>query len=188
MEGHGEAEAVRILIDRIALALVPTTYMKVGSPLRVPRDKLVRRPGELERYVRLAANQGGPDGRILILFDADDDCPRSLATNLLARATEARSDRRIQVVIAKREYEAWFLAAAESIAASKRVEGPISRPDDPEAIRDAKGRLSAILGKPHAYQPVRDQAALTAVFDLEEARRYSPSFDKMCRAIGALLV
>ena len=92
-----------------------------------------------------------------------------MATNLLARATGERSDRRIQVVIAKREYEAWFLAAAESIAASKRIEGPVSRPDDPEAIRDAKGRLSAILGKPHAYQPVRDQAALTAVFDLEEA-------------------
>lgn len=187
VEGHGEFHAIRILIQRIALTLESANYPEVRRPLRVGRDKLIRRAGEVERYVDLAADEGGPDGRILILLDADGDCPRDLAATLLARATGARSDRRIQVVLAKQEYEAWFLAAFESVAEQRGVTGPVSRPDDPEAVRGAKEQLSALLGGPGSYQPVRDQPALTAVFDIDEARRHSTSFDKMCRAVQALL-
>ena len=169
------------------MALVPHALLRVGRPLRVPRDKLIRRPGVLERYVELAANKGGPNGRILILLDAHGDCPRELAADLLGRATAVRSDRRIQVVVAKQEYEAWFLAAIESVAASRNVDGPISRPHDPEAISGAKERLSSILGGRGSYEEVRDQAGLTKAFDLDEARRSSSSFGKMCRAVDALL-
>ncbi|MCY4372478.1 MAG: DUF4276 family protein [Spirochaetaceae bacterium] len=187
VEGHGEVQAIRILIERIALTLEPITYPEVERPLRVGRDKLVRRAGEIERYVELAANKSEPDGRILILLDADGDCPRDLAASLLDRARAARSDRRIQVVVAKQEYEAWFLAAAESVARSRGVAGPVSRPNDPEDVSGAKERLSSILGGPGLYAPVRDQPGLTRAFDLKEARRYAPSFDKMCRAVEALL-
>lgn len=187
VEGYGEVRAIRILVERIALTLESVSYAEVGKPLRVGRDKLIRRAGEVERYVELAAKVGGPAGRILILLDADRDCPRDVAATLLGRATEARSDRRIEVVLAKQEYEAWFLAALESVAKHKGVTGPVSRPDDPEAARGAKEQLSALLGGPGSYQPVRDQARLTAVFDIDEARRHSPSFDKMCRAVQALL-
>lgn len=187
VEGYGEVRAIRILIQRIASTLESASYAEVGKPLRIGKDKLIRRAGEVERYVELAAKVGGPDGRILILLDADRDCPRDLAATLLNRATEARSDRRIQVVLAKQEYEAWFLAAAESVAESRNVTGAVSRPNDPEAVRGAKEQLSALLGGPGSYQPVRDQPGLTAVFDIDEARRHSPSFDKMCRAVQALL-
>ena len=187
VEGQGEFHAIRTLIQRIALTLESASYPEVRRSLRVGRDKLIKRPGEIERYVDFAADEGGPDGRILILLDADGDCPRELAETLLDRATEARSDRHIQVVLAKQEYEAWFLAAFESVAEHRGVTGPISRPDEPEAVRGAKEQLSALLGGPGSYQPVRDQAGLTAVFDIDEARRHSPSFDKMCRAVQALL-
>jgi hypothetical protein len=187
VEGQGEVQAIRILIQRIVSALESESYAEVGKPLRVGRDKLIRRAGEIGRYVDLAARKGGPDGRILILLDADGDCPCDLAETLLARATKARSDRHIEVVLAKQEYEAWFLAAFESVAEHTGVTGPVSRPDDPEAARGAKEQLSALLGGPGSYQPVRDQPGLTAVFDIDEARRHSPSFDKMCRAVKALL-
>lgn len=38
-----------------------------------------------------------------------------------------------------------------------------------------------------SYRPTADQAALTAAFDMEMARHRSPSFDKMWRAVAALL-
>ncbi len=187
VEGQGEVQAIRILIQRIASTREPVTYPDVVSPLRVQRDKLIRRTDVLEEYVELAANKSEPDGRILILLGADGDCPRDLATRLLDRARAARSDRRIQVVVAKQEYEAWFLAAIESVARSRGVAGLVSRPNDPEAVSGAKERLSSILGGPGSYAPVRDQPGLTRAFDLDEARRYAPSFDKMYRAIEALL-
>ena len=38
-----------------------------------------------------------------------------------------------------------------------------------------------------SYRPTADQAALTALFDMVAARERSPSFDKMWRAMIALL-
>ena len=58
---------------------------------------------------------GGPDARILILLDANGDCPGDLGPTVLKSAREACSDRRFEVVLAKREYESWFVAAAESL-------------------------------------------------------------------------
>ncbi len=93
----------------------------------------------------------------------------------------------IQVVVAKQEYEAWFLAAIQSVAASRNVGEQVSRPDDPEAISGAKELLSSILSGRGSHAEVRDQPRLTAAFDLDEARRYSPSVGKMWRAIGTLI-
>ena len=56
----------------------------------------------MKQVVELAARQTS-DGGILILLDADDDCPKQLAGALLQRARSARSDREIRVVIAKHE-------------------------------------------------------------------------------------
>ena len=99
VEGVGEVQAVPILIRRIADAIVPGTVPRVPKPIRVNRDRLLKE-GELERYVDLAARQSGADGRILILLDADDDCPRERAPTILQRAKATRSDRRIRVVLA----------------------------------------------------------------------------------------
>ena len=46
---------------------------------------------------------------------------RNRASEILERAASVRSDRRIQVVLAQREYEAWFLAAADSIAGYREL-------------------------------------------------------------------
>ena len=108
VEGPGEVSAVPILIRRIAAAVEPSLVPRVPKPIRVKRGRFLK-ANELERYVDLAARQAGTDGRILIILDADDDCPAQRASELLARAAAVRSDRRIQVVLAQREYEAWFL-------------------------------------------------------------------------------
>ena len=142
--------------------------------------------GELERAVELAARQTKTDGCILVLLDADRDCPKDLAPRLLRRATKARPDRDIRVVLAKTEYEAWFLAAADSIAGKRGIAPSATPPDDPESIGNAKGWLRKRMPRDQPYRPTLDQAALSAIFDLDAARQ-APSFDKLWRDVAALL-
>ena len=186
VEGKGEVDAVPLLIRRIAWERAHSLLPIVGKPIWVPRDKLLRRKGELERYVDIAARKGDSCGRILIVLDADDDCPAELGPWILGRATKARPDREVGVVLAKREYEAWFLATLDSLAGQRNIRKGSVAPDDPEGVRDAKGRINAMMGTGSQYRTTRDQAALTQFIDIPAARLKSPSFDKMCRVIEEL--
>ncbi len=185
VEGHGEVQALPLLLRRIAREVEVDLSVEVPRPIRVKRDKVVK-AGELERVVELAARKGGTEGCILILLDADDDCPRDLAPELLRRAREARPDREVRVVLAKAEYEAWFLAAAESIAGKRGISPSVTPPVDPESIQSPKAWLRRHMPSDQPYRESLDQAALSAVFDLEAARA-APSFDKLWRDVQALL-
>ena len=186
VEGPGEVEAMPILIRRIAEVAAPETVPHVPRPIRVKRDRFLKE-NELERYVDLAGRQAGPDGGVLIVLDADDDCPPELASTILGRATRARSDRLIKVVLARREYEAWFLAAADSIAGLRGLPSDLTPPANAESIRNAKGWLTSSMPPGRAYKETRDQPALTSLFELATARRGAPSFDKMWRTVTQLL-
>jgi hypothetical protein len=87
------------------------------------------------------------------------------------------------IVIAKNEYEAWFLAAAESLRGQRRLADDIESPRDPEAIRGAKEWLRERMPARTCYSETVDQPALTAIFDLQAARR-SPSFDRFYNRFG----
>ena len=91
------------------------------------------------------------------------------------------------MVLANSEYEAWFLAAAGSIAGFRGIDDDALVPDDPESIRDAKGWLTQRMAPGRSYREVRDQAAFTARMDLQQVRLRAPSFDKMWRAVKNLL-
>lgn len=184
VEGHCEVDAVPILLRRIADSL--GAAVQALRPIRVSRDKVVK-AGELERAVELAARRASTDGRILIVLDAEKDCPKDLAPELLRRAMKARSDREIRVVLAKTEYEAWFLAAASSIAGKRRIAPSAVPPEDPESIGSPKVWLRRRMPSDEPYSETVDQPALSAVFDLEAARS-APSFDKLWRDVASLLV
>ena len=186
VEGVGEVQAVPILIRRIADAIVPGTVPRVPKPIRVNRDRLLKE-NVLERYVDLAARQSGPNGGILIVLDADDDLPCDKAPEILRRATTARNDRRIGVVLACREYEAWFLAAADSLAGHRDLGSDTTAPANPESTRNAKGWLAGRMAAGRSYQETRDQPAFSSLFDLDQARRGAPSFDKMWRTVEELI-
>ena len=186
VEGHGEVTALPELLRRIAGEISPDIIVETPRPIRVPRNKLVKQ-GELERAVAFASHLAGTDGCVLVLLDADRDCPAELAPQLLARAVAASPGRDIRAVLAKAEYEAWFLAAAGSLAGRRGLDQALASPDDPEAIQDAKGWLSARMPLGRRYRETLDQAAFTATFDMAEARRRSPSFDKLWRDVGSLL-
>ena len=186
VEGHGELSSVRTLLQRVAAAQSPGLSVEILRPIRIKRQLLIKE-NELERAVELAARQSAPDGSILILLDADEDCPASLAPELRSRALKQRSDRRISVVLAKREYEAWFLASAASIAGHRGISHAATAPPEPEEIADAKGWLSRHMAPGRSYRETVDQPALTAIFDIDTTRARSRSFDKLCRDIEDLL-
>ena len=137
VEGESEVATVPLLIRRIAANLYPELPIVVPPPIRRPRNKIVKE-NELERAVEFVARQVGGQGAIFIILDSDDDCPAQLGPELLHRASQTRSDLPIAVVLAKREFETWFLAAAESLRGQRGLGNDIHSPNDPEAIRGAK--------------------------------------------------
>jgi len=185
VEGHGDRLAINGLLRRIAARKSPDLTLDLPKPIRVPKSRLLK-SGELERAVELAARQSGEAGTILILLDADDDCPAQKGPELLARAVRARPDRKVRVVLAKREFEAWFLAAARSISGKRGLVPDLVPPAAPEEIADAKGWLSHNSVAGRTYHQTIDQPALVEIFDLDEARA-ADSFDKLWRDVINLL-
>ena len=184
VEGDGEVEAVPVLIRRIGQEVSPHSAPDVVKPIRVPRGRMLK-AGELDRYVRLAGVRVGSEGRILILLDANGDCPAEHRTAILRRTRAVRSDLPIEVVLANREYESWFIAAVESLRGVRGISTDAEAPKNPESIQGAKEWLRSRMSG--SYRPTADQTALTARFDMALARRRSPSFDKMWRSVSLLL-
>lgn len=183
--GHGEVHAVPILVRRIA-EILGVESPDIPRPFRVPEGKL-KKVVELERAVRFVASQLEPEGGgILILLDSDDECPAKEAPQLLASARlSVPLNVRLEVAMAKCEYEAWFLAAAASIAGKRTLPRDLQPPADAEGIRDAKGWLGSRMKR--GYSETLDQPAFSALFDLTAARSNSRSFDKLMRAVTTLL-
>ncbi len=90
------------------------------------------------------------------------------------------------MVLAKKEYEAWFIAAAESLRGQCGLPEDLAGVPNPEDIRGAKEWLSRCMPRNRRYAETTDQATLTRVFDMQAARR-ADSFDKCYREIVRLL-
>ncbi|MFE1578080.1 DUF4276 family protein [Streptomyces fradiae] len=187
VEGEGEISALPVLLRRLMYE-AEIWDADIQPPFLVDRGRLVR-PGGLEAAVEAQARRVPADhpGGILVVIDADDDCPASLGPSLLARAEAARPDRRTAVVLANREFEAWFLASAPSLGGRAGLAEHLEVPADSEALRDCKGWLTHHRRDGVRYRPRVDQAALTQVMDLGLARTNSSSFDKFCRDITYLV-
>jgi len=185
VEGHSEVEAVPVLLRRL-LSERGQHEVKIARPVRVGRYKVVR-TGELERVVELARHRPEGCAAILILLDADDDCPKELAPVLLQRAKDASAGLPIAVVLAKSEFEAWFLGSLESLRGVRGLADTAASPEKSEEIRDAKGYLTRQMAARRTYVEVDDQPALAERFDLHLARQRCPSFDKFIRDVEMLL-
>lgn len=187
VEGHGEVSAVPVLLRRIGEALEPARPIDVRPPVRGHRSKLSR-PTDAERYLGLAMRKlGGDTGAILVLIDADDDCAATVGPELLKTCHTLRADVPVSVVLAVAEFEAWFLASAESLRGQRGLAEDLAPPDEPERVRNAKGWLQDRRTNGLAYSPTTDQPALTAIFDMAAARLASASFDKLWRDVERLM-
>lgn len=180
VEGHGEVEALPVLLRRIGEWKFPDEYFNIPRPIRVRRDQFLNKEEIFTKQLTLAGLKcdAAGTGWILILLDADDDCPAELGPSILARAQRIIPDHRISVVLANREYEAWFLAAARSLNGVRglKIDEEVATPD---TVRGAKEWLKARSAH-NRYGEITDQPALSAVMDLAQASENSRSFRKLC--------
>jgi hypothetical protein len=183
VEGQGDEAAVPLLLRRLRDE-AQAWGLEVGRPHRKRRTQLVKKDS-LQSAVRVAVLREDCAG-ILVLFDADDDCPKELAPTLEEWAREAAGGKPCAVVMANREYEAWFLASIEALRGRAAILSDATSHPDPEVPRDAKGELERRMPRSASYSPTVDQAALTAHLDLEIAYRRCRSFRKLVSAFGAL--
>lgn len=184
VEGHGEVLALPILLRRLAQDVDPGDVISAPTPWRLPRGRF-RVPGELERALAVVSRRVTGQGGVIILLDSDDDCPVTLATELAHRAAGAAAPGcPVAVVAVQREFEAWFLAALDSLGSHPDVTAGLPSVADAEAVRDAKGRLQDAMVSAK-YSPTRHQPAFVAAMDLEQARacRSFRKFDKEVRAL-----
>ena len=191
VEGFGDVKAVPVLLRRLAEEH-GVRNLQITQPVRIPRSKIFRQDqrvieSEVERAIQLAVNKlpSREEGAILIVLDADLDCPAEMGPRLVETARKLRPDVTFGVVLPKHEYEAWFLASLESLHEEKE-EGRLQEYDDPESIRDPKREVSRILFPNGRYSETVDQAKLTAKLDLQQAQR-TRSFTKLVKEVHRLL-
>ncbi len=180
VEGDGEVAALPILLRRLAAELEPMTMVNPLPPIRVRRDRFLNKEDEFRRQLLLAAAKSGEQGWILIVLDADDDCPKALASDISQRAQQTIPHRKVSVVLANREFEAWFIAAAASLNGARGFSVSPNELIEAETPRNAKGWMREHMhgGK---YSEMLDQPAFASRFDLQQAQHNSRSFRKLCK-------
>jgi len=185
VEGHGEVSAVPILMRKLG-ELMGLPFVQVAPPIRRPRSKLVQESG-LQQAVALAKMQPGCRG-IWVLLDADDDCPKTFAPVLQATAKSFAQPLPCAVVLAKKEYEAWFLACVESLRERRGISATAVYKKAPENERGAKAALESLMGAGRKYLETSDQAALTVFANWAMVHERSRSFRKMVKEARRLFV
>ena len=96
VEGQGEYQAIRILLERIWYELLGGDHIDVRRPFRQPQGTLLREEG-LKQAVDAVKIKLGPDATgglrtlVLILIDAESRCPKDLApARLLGQGCPSR--------------------------------------------------------------------------------------------------
>ena len=179
VEGDGEVAAVPVLLRRLAEWLTPGLPVRVLTPIRVYKDRFLNRQEEFSRHLQLAASKCGNAGWVLVILDADDDCPAAKGHDVLQKARTLIPHRRVAVVLANREYEAWFIASARSLDGVRGFKCEFGdEVADAEIPRNAKGWMSKRMTG--SYGEMTDQPAFTARMSLSDAHARSRSFRKLC--------
>ena len=180
VEGQGEVKALPVLLKRLhTWKTSDLSYPIIEEPIRVKRDRFINKDDEFKRYLQLAAAKCGNEGWILILLDADDDCPADLGATILQRATQYIPYRPISVVLANMEFEAWFIASAESLNGKHGFVFNPKEVIEAERVRNAKGWIKSHMST-NSYGETTEQPAFVREMSLQQAFSNSRSFRKLC--------
>ena len=188
VEGRGEERAAPGLIRRIL-------EERLGR-YDIPRIKSIPTKGKLkllrgfEQFLRYATSESAD--AILVLVDADDECPVEQARILADKASGYNLGVPVAVVYAKSEYETWFISnlsdgTGEAIRARLDIDPLVNAPENVEDIRGAKEWLRGRMRGSQRYRPASDQEGLTHHIDMDLTHRRSRSFRRMCHAVEELV-
>jgi hypothetical protein len=187
VEGHGEIEAAQSLVQRLwndlGLTFLPWARPKRGTALNT-------QAGVLQACELLRSE---PDcAAALLLRDEDDGCPATRGPEMAGWVASAELSFPVAVVLAHREFEAWFLPclhlmAGKEIRPGLRLAKDAAYKGDPEAKRGVKELLSTWFPPGKAYKPTLDQRAMTQMVDFPTLRSArAPSFGTLENALRFL--
>lgn len=183
VEGQADVKAAPILLRRICAEEFGRWDVQVREPWRLPRSKMVI-PAEVGRvYQPLSKGAADGAGAVVVVLDQDDDAAVHTLATAVAAPMQARAP--IEVVVACREYEAWFLGGIESLRHHHSVRDDAQFPGNPEAPRNAKGALERQMNE--SYRETLHQPAFSTSLSIGDTRRRCPSFDYLVHAVGRLL-
>jgi hypothetical protein len=187
VEGPGDVFALPELLRRLQFEYGLGGHdMKIARPIKWNRAYF-NSELQIRRAVRLAMAEEGCAG-ILMLVDSDDDCPKLSAPQIADWSKREARGTPCEVVMAKREYEAWFLASLESLRGHRGIALDATSERNPEDIRGAKERLETRMRTGLAYSETSDQVALTCRVDLAPVYARCRSFRRLVSAFRNLLI
>ena len=187
-EGDGDRRAVRVILDRLRGVHEDLAQVQVGDVYPALGRGNLTTAGGIERFFRLTAP--GHDA-VLVLLDADRDCPLDLAADLAERMTACGLGIPAAVVCANHAFESWFLADLESVRGQSVKGRVLLRPtaaiqESPEQIVNPKARLGDLLMPREYYKESSDQPALAALVDLGRVESRCRSFRRLISGLRDL--
>ena len=188
VEGDGEVEAASGLIRRILWERIfRYDISRIKSMPTNSKSNLVKR---FEQFLEYAIDENA--NAILVLVDADDECPVEAVGSLVDRASALNLGVPVAVVYAKCEYETWFISSlsegtGDGIRSRLNIVSSVNAPEDVEDIRGAKEWLEGRMPRDQSYKPTSDQEPLTHHIDMELVHCRSRSFRRLCHAVEELV-
>ena len=152
VEGDGDASALPELLNRI----ISTKFNRYDIVVAEGKSKVVKANGldklknKLEKFLLHAQNKP-KCAAILILVDADTECPVTLAQQFSQRCEQIGTRCPIQVVCAYRTYESWFLASLDTIRGNHGIASTAILSCDAEEIPNPKQWLTHQMPDGQAY-------------------------------------
>ena len=184
VEGDGETTAVPLLLRRI-LNLLERYDIQVSQTKNANGRGNLTKPGGLEKFIRYAWKERDC-GAIFVLLDAEGDCPETLAKDFSKRVEALGIVFPVVIVVAKRMYEAWFVASIASIAGHLDLPKNLAPPIDAEAVPNPKKWIEAHFPAGRAYKETQDQEDMTNLMDLDLASS-TRSFRRLLKAVSEAL-
>lgn len=182
--------AVPDLLRRILGERLGRWDLKVQRPLQARgKGDLIR---NLSKYLDLAWTGRSNCDAILILLDADRDCPLELALSLAETAKSRRLPVPQVVVCANPHFEVWVVGSlsgeyGEKIRMVMNIDSTVQAPSDVETVSNPKGWLQQSLPKNRKYRETYYQQKLTHYIDIDLVYHQSRSFRRLCHAVEELV-
>lgn len=190
VEGDGEVTAVPVLFRKL-LGEMQRYDIQVAPPKNAHGRANLQKAEGLERFVRYAWKERDC-GAIVILLDAEGECPVEIARDFSRRISAMGVIHTVVIVCAARMYETWFLASFETLVGKdlNGRQGLIKSktiPEEIESVRSPKSWITDCFPKGRAYKETEDQEALSQLLDISLVKGRSRSFRRLCQALREAL-
>lgn len=172
VEGPGDFGATPRLL-RGYLHSIGMYQDMLGEPLAANGLGNLTVAGGIEKFVNIAQYRPGCAG-ILVIVDADRECPVSVGQGLLARVSDSRVP--VVICVADRNFEDWLYASLESF----------DLPGSPVFVAGEHGGAALHQLLPSGYRKTVDQPRLAARIDYGLVSGRNDSLDRLFTKVAEL--